>query len=116
MTGKYVITQDDLIPVRIAEPQSVQVIAESPQPLAVVLIEGPQGPQVDFVSTVIAGANGAQTMFALPNQARYPSQIQVFRNGLRETLGIGFTATATTITFSTAPLTTDVVAVFYERY
>lgn len=116
MTDKYIVTQDDLIPVTVEETPPIPVVAGTPEPVAIVLIEGPQGPPVDFVSTTLAGTNGTQTVFTLPEQARFPSQIQVFRNGLREVLGIGFTATSTTITFTTAPLSTDVVGVFYERY
>lgn len=67
-------------------------------------------------SGVLAGVqNGVATVFALPEPAATPTQIEVYRNGLREVYGIGFTATASQLTFTTPPLSTDVIAVSYQK-
>lgn len=57
--------------------------------------------------------NGTNTTFTTSHNY-VPGTIEVFRNGLREHLSIGFTeASANTIAFSTAPLSSDDVLVNY---
>lgn len=59
--------------------------------------------------------NGVNFQFSLSEQAKSPTKIQVFRNGLLEIYGLGYTATTTQVTFTTPPLANDVVSVVYEK-
>lgn len=59
--------------------------------------------------------NGVNLQFSLSEQAKSPTKIQVFRNGLLEIYGLGYTATTTQVTFSTPPLASDIVSVVYEK-
>lgn len=56
--------------------------------------------------------DGANAVFALAHLPKAGS-VSVYRNGLREQLGIGYTVTGSTLTFTTAPLSSDAIAVDY---
>lgn len=57
--------------------------------------------------------NGTNTVFTTA-QSFAPGSTRVYRNGLREQLGVGYTETPpSTITFSTAPLSSDTIEVDY---
>lgn len=79
--------------------------------------------EVDYVADGAPGAlvsgetpsgtkNGINTTFTL---AHVPATntTSVFRNGLREQLGIGYTESTNTIVFTTPPLTSDILLVDY---
>lgn len=117
-TDSFLIHPDDVVYVVIDDPALTVEVATG-EPVAVVMVAGPQGPpgrNAEFHNAVLPAEeqDGVNTVFTLSPVARIPSQIQVFRNGLLEVPGVGFTATASTLTFSTAPLDSDVVAVIYE--
>lgn len=56
--------------------------------------------------------NGTNTVFTL---AHLPTvgTVTVYRNGLREHPGVGYTVSGTALTFSTAPLADDDIFVDY---
>mgnify|MGYP000317170715 CR=1 FL=1 len=110
---------------------SFDVVIEQPvigvevveNPVGVIVVNGPQGPKgdpgpgVDVWAEEIAG-DGVQTVFVLSHFTLSPFSVQVFRNGLAELTGIGFTVSndgnSTTVTFSSAPLEDDEVQVVYH--
>lgn len=123
MTGSLVASQDAFV---IHPDDVVYVVVDDPvltgDPVAVVLVGGPAGPagepgtSVELFTEVLPAElqDGVEVTFELSRVALIPAQVQVFRNGLLEVPNVGFTATATEITFSTAPLDSDVVAVSYQ--
>jgi hypothetical protein len=78
---------------------------------------GPAGPAGNLAYEVVPQQlqNGTNATFALSNLIDTSKAVQVFRNGLLEVPGVGFSAAASSITFSTPPLVTDVVAVIYQK-
>ena len=56
--------------------------------------------------------NGTNETFTLANSFITGSTC-VFRNGLRERLGVGYTESSPTIVFTTAPMSNDVIEVDY---
>lgn len=81
---------------------------------------GPQGPQgatgasggtVWSIGVPAEAPNGSRTVFTTPS-AYVASGLMVYLNGLRET-NVSET-TATTFTFSTAPITGDIISLFYR--
>lgn len=95
----------------VADPSGAQVIVvATPGP------EGPPGPPGDgtqvFNETPSGVQNGGNTVFTLAHAPRAGS-ITVYRNGLRERLGVGYTVTGSTIVFTTAPLSTDEITADY---
>ena len=58
--------------------------------------------------------NGTRLTFPLTYLSAFPTNIQVFRNGLMEMYMIGYTSTATNLTFTTAPLSSDVIIAVYQ--
>lgn len=92
-------------------------------------VQGPVGPQgergiswtySDVISQVIDSTlqNGNRVTFPLAHEA-YASTVEVYRNGLMEFDGLGYGMTSPTtvthVTFTTAPLNSDVIAVKYIR-
>lgn len=77
---------------------------------------GPPGPPGDgtgvFGETPFGTQDGVNTAFTLADTPRSAS-VAVYRNGLRERLGVGFSVSGSTITFSTAPMGSDEIAVDY---
>ena len=84
---------------------------------------GPPGEQGDpgpgynlYVQTVDPELqNGVTATFTLQHTADLTQSLQVFRNGILETPGTGYTATTTTVTLTTPPLPTDVVTIHYQK-
>lgn len=58
--------------------------------------------------------DGVNVSFAFTNETYSPSSVQVFRNGLKEIYGLGYSATTTHVTFTTAPLDSDIIEVIYQ--
>jgi hypothetical protein len=122
MTASFVIQSGDTVAVTFADaPPSVQVRVDQPAPFGVVMVQGPQGPpgqaagELNFAILSNSSQNGVTVTFALPTPTSNAASVQVLRNGLAEVRGIGFTATTTSITFTSAPLPTDVLVVGYSQ-
>lgn len=82
-------------------------------------IPGPRGPAgapgggTGVFNEVPAGVqDGVNLVFTLAFTP-FPGSTQVHRNGLREELGVSYTESGATLTFTTAPLSTDVLTVDY---
>lgn len=79
---------------------------------------GPQGPPGTGGSTLISGEtpsgvkNGVNLVFTTA-QSPMASSVSVYRNGLRERSGVGYSVSGSTITFTTAPLSTDELVIDY---
>lgn len=141
-TDSFLIHPDDVVYVVVDDPALTVEVATG-EPVAVVMVAGPAGPpgmpgaagergpvgatgaagatgpageivEPTFHTAVLPAGDGVTVSFPLPVVARFPSQILVSRNGLFEVPGVGFTATASDVTFSNPPLDSDVVAVFYQ--
>jgi hypothetical protein len=78
---------------------------------------GPKGSGNETVSQVISGSlqNGVTSTFTLSQAADITQAVQVFRNGLLEIPVVGFTVTQNSVTLTTPPLSSDVVAVIYQK-
>jgi hypothetical protein len=59
--------------------------------------------------------NGVNDTFPLSDTADLNQAIQVFRNGLLEIPGLGYLVTQNSVTFTTPPLDSDVIAVIYQK-
>jgi hypothetical protein len=112
------VVEDPTVDVQVTPIPEVDVVVEETV-VAAVLVAGPPGPPgagqpvTDLLPQIMQ--DGRNTQFPLTNRAVSIESIQVFRNGLAEMPGIGFTATRQVITFTTAPLDTDVIAVSYQK-
>lgn len=78
---------------------------------------GPAGPAALSVSEVLPSEsqNGVNATFSLSGQIDISQAIQVFRNGLLEIQGLGYLVTENTVTFTTPPLDSDIIAVVYQK-
>lgn len=79
---------------------------------------GPPGPVAPPpISEVLPSEsqNGVNATFSLSEQVDISQAIQVFRNGLLEIRGLGYLVTENTVTFTTPPLDSDVIAVVYQK-
>lgn len=77
---------------------------------------GPVGPGFNGVLEVInQEQDGVATTFTLSNSANLNQVFQVFRNGLLEVPGYSYSMTATSVTFTTPPLSNDVLTVVYQK-
>lgn len=102
----------------------VSVEMESP-PTDVVLVQGPPGPPgatgppgpAALITQVFFG-DGTTEDFELDIPTSSTQSVQVFRNGLAEIAGVGFTTSSdgesTVVSFSTVPLVGDEVQVVYQ--
>lgn len=102
----------------------VSVEIESP-PTDVVLVQGPPGPSgppgppgpAALITQVFFG-DGTTEDFELDIPTSSTQSVQVFRNGLAEIAGVGFTTSSdgesTVVSFSTVPLVGDEVQVVYQ--
>lgn len=99
----------------IAEPVEIVVRGGQPGP------PGPQGPPGTpgvGGSTMVSGEvpsgvkNGVNVTFTL-TQTPSVGSTAVYRNGLREQIGVGYTVSGLVITFTTAPLSSDELVVDY---
>lgn len=76
-------------------------------------LPGLSGANVAIVGEVPTGPkDGVNLTFAL-NNAFQVGSTRVFRNGIRELLGAGYTESSPNIIFSVAPLSTDAIEVDY---
>ena len=79
---------------------------------------GATGPAPARATDVITSGDGATTAFVLSQPPLSLGSVQVFRNGLAEVNGLGFSVAAVSggaaVTFAAAPLATDVIAVIYD--
>lgn len=101
----------------------VSVQVESSPVVDAVLIEGPQGPvgpagpPMEVRVQTLEG-DGITEDFQLDALAVSNLSVQVFRNGLAEIAGVGFTTSSdgdnTVVSFSTVPLADDEVQVVYQ--
>lgn len=127
MTDSYVVQSGEVIQSFIVQSGVVSVELESPA-ADVVLVQGPQGPRgatgppgptttAALLTQMIAG-DGATGEFELDVRAASDASVQVFRNGLAEIAGVGFTTSSdsetTVVSFSTVPLVDDEVQVIYQ--
>lgn len=104
------------------EAQPVQTVRLTPSDGARVVIvpapglQGPPGQPGDgtqVLNETPGGVrDGVNTAFTLAH-APQVGATAVYRNGLREAFGSGYTVAGSTITFTTAPLSSDVLAVDY---
>lgn len=101
-----------------------KVTAGTVAPNAVIVeTMGPQGPPGPTGPAAFANSytlpaqnqNGTTTVFNLPSDADLTQDVQVFRNGLLEAPDTGYTLTSTGVSFTSAPLTTDVLIVVYQK-
>jgi hypothetical protein len=123
MVDSYVIGQGDLVSVTVSDAVPVKVTVTDPDPVHIVGLLGPIGPTGpkgsgnETVSQVISGSlqNGVTSTFTLSQAADIGQAVQLFRNGLLEIPGIGYTVTQTSVTLTTPPLSSDVVAVIYQK-
>ena len=79
-------------------------------------LRGVPGPGVNVVVDTITGDN-VTTTFPLSQDTIDNGSVQAFRNGLTEVSGVGFIVgynEGSTVTFTTAPLSDDVVVVRYH--
>ena len=78
---------------------------------------GPPGLTYLAISEVLPAQyqNGVNATFPLSDTADLSQAIQVFRNGLQEVPGIGYLVTQNSVTFTTPPLDSDVIAVVYQK-
>lgn len=95
----------------VADPGGAQVIVvPAPGPPGPA---GPPGEGTRVVGETPAGVkNGINTIFTLAHPPQTGS-VSVYRNGLREVAGVGFTVSGTTLTFTTPPLSSDDTTVDY---
>ena len=123
MADSYIINQDDLISVTVTDSAPVSVTVTDPDPIEIVGFLGPMGPTGprgagnETVSQVISASlqNGVTATFTLSQAADITQAVQVFRNGLLEIPVVGFTVTQNSITLTTPPLNSDVIAVIYQK-
>lgn len=98
----------------VIEPDVVDVVVE-PVTVDTILVGGPV---INVLNQTLTGCDGVKTTFNLTKPPINNSSVQVFRNGLAEAPGVGFTVeysgNATAVTFTSAPLSDDVVVVSYH--
>jgi hypothetical protein len=123
MAESFVINQNDFVSVVVSDPVPVSVSVSDPVPFQFVGLlgpagpVGPRGPGGSAVCEVVSAQlqNGVATTFSLANAIDTSQAVQVFRNGLLEVPGVGFSATSTSIVFTSPPLSSDVVSVIYQK-
>lgn len=69
------------------------------------------------VSEILLGSyqNGTNVTFSLSTRTDVPGTVQVFRNGLMEIYGSGYTTTETSVTLSSPPLSSDSIVFVYQK-
>lgn len=112
MTDSFIV-QSGVVSVEIGPPPVVDsVLVEGPQGPP-----GPTGPAAEVRVQTLAG-DGTTATFQLDVPASSDASVQVFRNGLAEIAGVGFTITSdsedTVVSFSAVPLADDEVQVVYH--
>lgn len=85
-------------------------------PVGYIPIPGPPGPPGDAAAVYNESPSGLQdgvnTVFTLANTPQ-SSSTAVYRNGLREYLGVGYVESGADIVFTTPPLADDVLTADY---
>lgn len=78
--------------------------------------KGDQGQSYPLVTETLSNEfqDGVNVSFSFNGEAYSPTSVQVFRNGLKEVYGLGYSATTTHVTFTTAPLDSDIIEVIYQ--
>lgn len=117
MTDSFIV-QSGVVSVEVDSPTTEVVLIEGPQgPEGPIGPLGPTGPPAQVRVQTISG-DGTTGEFQLDVPAASDSSVQVFRNGLAEMAGVGFTTSSdggsTVVSFSTAPLANDEVQVVYQ--
>ena len=128
MTDSYIVQSGEVVQSFIVQSGVVSIGVESPPATDVVLIQGPQGLQgatgppgstvtAALITQIISG-DGITEAFQLDIPASSDLSVQVFRNGLAEIAGVGFTTSSdggnTVVSFSTVPLANDEIQVIYQ--
>ena len=92
------------------------VVVETMGPRGPTGLTGPPGPGFNGVAEVIdQEQDGVATTFLLSNAPDLTQTVQVFRNGLLEMPGYSYSVTSTSVTFTTPPLSNDVLTVVYQK-
>jgi hypothetical protein len=92
------------------------VVVETMGPRGPIGLTGPIGPGFNGVLEVIdQEQDGVATTFLLSNAPDLTQTVQVFRNGLLEMPGYSYSVTSTSVTFTTPPLSNDVLTVVYQK-
>lgn len=93
------------------------VIVETMGPQGASGQPGPAGTGSLSISEVLSAEyqDGVNDTFPLSNPADLSQAVQVFRNGLLEIQGHGYSVTSTHVTFTTPPLDSDVLTVIYQK-
>lgn len=127
MTDSFIV-ESGVVSVEVVQSNIVSVQVESPPVVGSVLIQGPQGPPgatgpagstvtAALITQTISG-DGTTEAFELNVPTSSDLSVQVFRNGLAEIAGVGFTTSSdgdsTIVSFSTVPLAGDEVQVVYQ--
>jgi hypothetical protein len=112
----------------IDEGTTVEVIVENPivsvgvneQIVSIITVEGPAGPTglpgegVPVFGEQLSGVQDGVNLVLTSSQPYRPGSTAVYRNGLRETRGPHYTESApSSLLFSTAPLSTDIITIDY---
>ena len=122
MTDSFII-ESGVVSVEVAQATVISVEVQSLPAVDAVLVQGPQGPTGPVGPTPelrvqTLPADGTTGVFQLDTPAASDLSVQVFRNGLAEIAGVGFTASSdgddTVVSFSTVPLADDEVQVVYQ--
>lgn len=119
MTDSFIV-ESGVVSVEVVQSNVVSVEVQSPPAVNSVLVRGPQGipgPGVEIRVQTLS-ADGITDAFQLDTPAVSNASVQVFRNGLAEIAGVGFTITSdnedTVVSFSAVPLADDEVQVVYQ--
>ncbi len=122
MTDSFII-ESGVVSVEVAQASVISVEVQSLPAVDAVLVQGPQGltgpvgPAPEIRVQTLA-SDGTTEVFQLDTPAMSDLSVQVFRNGLAEIAGVGFTASSdgddTVVSFSTVPLADDEVQVVYQ--
>lgn len=122
MTDSFIV-ESGVVSVEVAQASVISVEVQSLPAVDAVLIQGPQGltgatgPAPEIRVQTLA-SDGTTEVFQLGTPAVSNSSVQVFRNGLAEMAGVGFTITSdngeTVVSFSAVPLADDEVQVVYH--
>lgn len=105
--------------VSVSAPAASVNVSTISQPFTVVTLEGPPGPRglpgnnAPVYGEVPTGTqDGTNATFTLANTYQDESTV-VFRNGLAEQRGVGYTESSPDIIFTTPPLSSDAITVNY---
>lgn len=120
MVDTYIIdVVAPIVGVEVSAPTVNVTLAPDPV-FSVIVLEGPSGPRgapgtgTRIIGEVPAGSKNSSNMVFLTENQFISGTTIVYRNGLREHLGVGYTETLPeTITFTTPPNSDDDILVDY---